>query len=154
MPSCVHSASTFVASNQSSALDRRTSASLPVQTSAIMLDQDDDIVIVRALYNNDVPGKSTWATGCETSFWGLFGGYLGVLAYLGLLTSLRCLDDDIELNFQVGDLLVLDQLNPTADAEWCTCTLHGRRGLVPLSYVEVLDEMEAAAHKATMSTLC
>jgi hypothetical protein len=49
--------------------------------------------------------------------------------------------------------MVLDQLNPTTD-EWCTCTLHGRRGLVPLSYVEVLDEMEAAAHRATMTELC
>eukprot|EP00045_Choanoeca_perplexa_P018036 m.276072 g.276072 ORF g.276072 m.276072 type:complete len:1434 (+) comp17693_c2_seq2:1525-5826(+) len=109
-------AATITGSNQPAALDRRTSASLPVQSSAMLLEREDEVVLVRAMYNNDVP------------------------------------DDDIELNFQVGDVLMLDQLNPAADPEWCTCTLHGRRGLVPLSYVEILDEIEAATHLATMSS--
>ncbi|EGD77016.1 hypothetical protein PTSG_07358 [Salpingoeca rosetta] len=59
-------------------------------------------------------------------------------------------DDDAELPFQPGDILTFEAWHPTNN-EWCFCSLHGRRGLVPVSYIEVLDEVEAAAHQATQS---
>lgn len=64
--------------------------------------------------------------------------------------SLISSDDDIELSFQQGDMMIVEHMNQ-ATPEWCTCTLHGRKGLVPLSYVEVVDEVEAAAHLEAMS---
>eukprot|EP00730_Choanoeca_flexa_P004299 TRINITY_DN11656_c0_g1_i4.p1 TRINITY_DN11656_c0_g1~~TRINITY_DN11656_c0_g1_i4.p1 ORF type:complete len:926 (+),score=275.08 TRINITY_DN11656_c0_g1_i4:53-2779(+) len=105
-------------SHHVSGLDRRTSASLPVQdNAAMMLEPEEELVFVRAMFPNDVT------------------------------------EDDIELSFQVGDVMLVDQLNANANPEWCVCVLHGRRGLVPLKYVEMLDEMEAAAHQATMSSM-
>ena len=51
---------------------------------------------------------------------------------------------------QPGDVLTFEAWHPTNE-EWCFCSLHRRRGLVPVSYIEVLDEVEAAAHQATQS---
>jgi hypothetical protein len=57
LPHAVSRAATITDPGSFSALDRRTSASLPVQSSARLLEQDEEVVIVRALYNNDVPGE-------------------------------------------------------------------------------------------------
>eukprot|EP00049_Salpingoeca_infusionum_P014315 m.267527 g.267527 ORF g.267527 m.267527 type:complete len:1528 (+) comp15641_c0_seq2:339-4922(+) len=57
-------------------------------------------------------------------------------------------DDDIELRIAQGDILELDSMQQSSP-EWCVCTLNGRKGLVPLSYIEVLDEVDAAAYLAT-----
>lgn len=60
------------------------------------------------------------------------------------------IDDDAELSFQPGDILTFEAWHPSNE-EWCFCKIHDKRGLVPVSYIEVLDDVEAAAHQATQT---
>ena len=56
-------------------------------------------------------------------------------------------DDEKELSFEPGDVLNFLRWH-ASDEEWCYCSFKGKEGLVPVSFIEVLDEMEEAAHHA------
>jgi hypothetical protein len=47
--------------------------------------------------------------------------------------------------------MIVEHINQNTGADWGTCVLRGRRGIVPMNYVELLDESEAAAHLAALS---
>jgi hypothetical protein len=59
-------------------------------------------------------------------------------------------EDDIELSFQRGDIMQV-HYNPQSSPGWLSCSIGDRSGLVPVNYIDFLDELEAMAHMTSTS---
>ena len=95
----------------------------------------------------------------EANAWGDHGGAAtGIEALLAQSTPVFARanytndvpDDDIELSFQRGDIMQV-HYNPQSSPGWLSCSIGDRSGLVPVNYIDFLDEMEAMAHMASTS---